>query len=139
MAIADGARARHQPPHRAALGRRRARTARHRHERSDRDVSGSRRAHRRARRTSPQPKGTLMTSPSWDDEAFTRRCLDLIEKKGLSLIELCDVCGIAPDYFTRPTDMRSTEIIVRLAYHLDVDPRWLALGPHPKHTPARDT
>ena len=80
-----------------------------------------------------------MTTPSWDDEAFRRRCLDLIEKKGLSLRVLCDACGIAPDYFTRPTDMRSTKIIVRLAYHLDVDPRWLAFGPHSKQTPSRDT
>jgi len=70
----------------------------------------------------------LVVEILWDDAAFKRRVKTLAKERGLKLGDALKAAGITPRYFSRPSEGRSTNLILNLARALDVSPSVL-FGP----------
>ena len=62
----------------------------------------------------------------WDDAGFRQRVQRIAQERGFVLADVMRAAGVAIDYTYRPSDSRSSNVIMRLAMHLGVTPAELA-------------
>lgn len=62
----------------------------------------------------------------WDDAEFRRRVQQVARDQGQNVEELMAESGVAHDYCYRPADGRNTNVIMRIAERLNVNPAEIA-------------
>jgi len=62
----------------------------------------------------------------WDDAEFRRRVQQVARDQGVNVEELMAESGVAHDYCYRPADGRNTNVIMRIADKLGVNPAEIA-------------